>query len=122
MELVNITVEDAESDQDNDKNSHNEHEYYLPNVSTEASDNQTYEGGDLKMENKETKKDTEPKITDSRVKKNHPSEVMIGISEGRKTREKKRVDYREMVGIIGLACYTSIIKPKNAKKAIQDEY
>ena len=58
---------------------------------------------------------TEPVVKDppSRIQRNHPSENIIGdIDEGRKTRDKIRLNYQDMVRYV---CYTSCIEPKNVK-------
>ena len=56
----------------------------------------------------------------SRIQRNHPTRNIIGeVDEGRKTRDKIRLNYRDMVRYV---CYTSCIKPKNVKEALLDEF
>ena len=56
----------------------------------------------------------------SKIKRNHLVEEVIGIiDEGIRTRDKPRINYREMVRYV---CYTSPIEPKNVKEALLDEY
>ena len=54
---------------------------------------------------------TDPVIRDppTRIQRNHPTKNIIGeINDGRKTREKTRLNYRDMVRNV---CYTSSIEP-----------
>ena len=56
----------------------------------------------------------------SRIKRTHLAEEVIGrIEEGIRTKDKPRINYREMLRYV---CYTSPIEPKNAKEALLDEY
>lgn len=123
MDSVNVTVENAESDQDEHKNISIKLDDSLPNTTTVVSINQTSQDSDFKVENSQTEKVVEQKIIGSRIKKNYPSYAIIGdISKGRKTRDNRPVDHREMIGTIGLACYIPTLEPKYVKEAIQDEY
>ena len=55
-----------------------------------------------------------------RIQRNHPTRNIIGeVDEGRKTRDKIRLNYRDMVRYI---CYTSCIEPKNVKEVLLDEF
>lgn len=123
MESLNITIEDVAFFKDTGKTISIEHDDSLSNTTTSVSNNQTSQNNELKVENTETEKVAKQKMNESRVKKNRPSEAIINdISEERKTRDKRRVDYRKMAGMIGLACYTSTLKQNNIKEAIIDEY
>ena len=56
----------------------------------------------------------------SRIKKNHPVEEIIGsIDDGICTREKPKLNYRDMVRYV---CYTSLVESKNVKEALEDEF
>ena len=56
------------------------------------------------------------------VHRNHsPTDVIGNVFEGRRTREKERLDYQKMAGIC-LICFVSIIEPRNITEALDDEY
>lgn len=55
--------------------------------------------------------------------RDRPTYAIIGdITDSRRTRGKRNVNYCEMCGIINMACYTSTNKPKNIKEEIANEY
>lgn len=63
------------------------------------------------------------KRTESMVIKDHPIDAIIrDITDGRRTRGKRNINYPEMAEMISMTCYTSITEPKNIKEAIIDEY
>lgn len=86
-----------------------------------AESEKTQEVGDETLKSTEisNKVDKQSCMPSSRVKKNHPTYLIIGdVNEARKTRDKQRLNYCDTVMY---AYYTSIIEPTNVNKALKDK-
>lgn len=120
IESICATVEDVEHNKEFSKNTNIE--LVDDTFGTEVKyDNDCKTNIESNVAKNEGKNDIEtvakPKKIESLVKKYHSTNVVVGdITEGRKTRRKRHVDNREMAGMIGMACYTSAIEPKNIEK------
>ncbi|XP_073018180.1 uncharacterized protein [Primulina eburnea] len=68
----------------------------------------------------------------SKIQKNHPSsQIIVEVYEDVQTREKEKVDYRKMIGMVcmnstysqvGHSCFISLIESKNVNDALKDEF
>lgn len=116
MEYVNVTFQDVEHSKIDSKNSTIEDVDDPTDIVTLHYDEHIVKDGSVTIvaiDESDIKTTTKPMKSESRVLKNHPTHVIIGdIIEKRKTRGKKNVDYRAVVGRISMACYTSTIRPK----------
>ncbi|XP_073290686.1 uncharacterized protein [Primulina huaijiensis] len=68
----------------------------------------------------------------SKIQRNHPSSQIIGhMQESVQTREKEKVDYRKMAGLICMSstysqvrfsCFVFNVEPKNVDEALKDQF
>lgn len=126
MESLNVTIEDVELNKEGSKNTGTEH-------ADTASDTQVQHSVECKSSSSSNTVEDNKKMMLKRLLNERnlsPEQKSIikhmkslwDITEGRRTRGKRHVDYREIVGMSRLTCYTSTIEPKNIKEAIVDEY
>jgi hypothetical protein len=117
MESINVVVEDIPS--------HNQKKLVTLGDNNEAIQaNEMRISDDINIEVEANfdneQKDIQQKVPLSRIKKNHPFGLIIGIlDESRKTRERMKVDYKEMVKY---TFYISTLEPKNVKEFLKNEY
>lgn len=124
MESVNVMVEDVEQCKNDprkfiyieDEDTVKTLEPYCDGRTNDRNSTSTCDSNETRA-NKVIK----PKNSDSRVLKDILLIPSL-ITEGKRTRGKKNVDYREMAGMISMTCYSSTIEPKNIEKALTDEY
>ena len=116
MESRNVIVDDEDKPSEEDETGVSSE--ILSSVPEDVSD--TEEASAVNEENSALDSTAIVKKVSSRIKKNHPSDAIIGeLNEGVVTRRKEPVNYREMISNV---CFTFRIEPKNVKEVASDEF
>ncbi|GAA0160085.1 transmembrane signal receptor [Lithospermum erythrorhizon] len=113
MESINVKVIDQV------ENSEEEDEEEAATVNPTVSDYRKEQPAQENESNLTNELTIEPA---ARIQKTHPISNIIGETEGGiTTRQKQRIDYRKMAGLLAKTCFLSNIEPKDVKTALQDE-
>jgi hypothetical protein len=118
MESINVVVKDISIDNQQRLEILNyENEPIESKDRKEVSDEVNNE---VETESNKDQLEFQQKVLSSRIKKNHPSDLIIrSLDESRKTGDRPKVYYKE---VVKYACYTSTWNKKNVKEALIDEH